>query len=55
MKIVKEMPHPLGRTATPEEIAGIIVFLLSDAAAYIHGSIVWADGGQDAVLRPDGF
>jgi NAD(P)-dependent dehydrogenase (short-subunit alcohol dehydrogenase family) len=54
-KIVKEMPLPVGRTATPEEIAGIIVFLLSDAAAYIHGSIVWADGGQDAVMRPDAF
>lgn len=54
-KFVDDMPIPLGRRATPEEMAGIIVFLLSDAASYFHGSIVWADGGTDAVLRPDGF
>lgn len=54
-KFVDDMPIPLGRRATPEEMAGIIVFLLSEAASYFHGSIVWADGGTDAVLRPDGF
>jgi NAD(P)-dependent dehydrogenase (short-subunit alcohol dehydrogenase family) len=54
-KVVDEIPVPLARRATPDEIAGIIVFLLSDAAAYFHGSVVWADGGTDAVLRPDAF
>ncbi len=49
------IPVPLGRTATPQEIARIIVFMLSDAAAYIHGSLVWADGGTDAAIRPDSF
>jgi hypothetical protein len=29
--------------------------MLSDAAAYVHGSIVWADGGTDAAIRPDAF
>jgi NAD(P)-dependent dehydrogenase (short-subunit alcohol dehydrogenase family) len=54
-KAVAALPIPLDRVATPEEIAGIIGFLLSDAASYFHGSIVWADGGTDAVLRPDAF
>ena len=54
-KFVDDIPLPLGRKATPEEMAGIIVFLLSTAASYFHGSIVWADGGTDAVLRPDEF
>ena len=30
-------------------------FLLGPEASYIHGSIVYADGGNDAELRPDGF
>lgn len=50
---VDDLPVPLGRRGAPAEIAGIVAFLLSGAAALIHGSIVFADGGTDAVLRPD--
>jgi 3-oxoacyl-[acyl-carrier protein] reductase len=35
----------LKRNGTPEEIAQIIAFLASDAAAYLTGSYVFADGG----------
>lgn len=54
-RFVDDIPIPLGRKAQPEEMAGLITFLLSDAAAYVHGSILWADGGTDAVQRPDAF
>jgi NAD(P)-dependent dehydrogenase (short-subunit alcohol dehydrogenase family) len=36
---------PLGRFAKPEEIAGQIAFLLSDAAATITGTVLVSDGG----------
>ncbi|MGE0725007.1 MAG: SDR family oxidoreductase [Alphaproteobacteria bacterium] len=36
---------PLGRVATVEEVAGQVMFLLSDAAAYCHGSTLRAAGG----------
>ena len=36
---------PLKRPARPEEMAGVIAFLLSDDASYMTGSIVAADGG----------
>ncbi len=36
---------PLGRWGTPEEIAKMAMFLVSDAAAYITGETVIADGG----------
>jgi len=36
---------PLGRYATPDEIAGQIGFLLSDMAATITGSVMVSDGG----------
>ncbi|MEM9723303.1 MAG: SDR family NAD(P)-dependent oxidoreductase [Bacteroidota bacterium] len=36
---------PAGRWGEPEDFAGPIVFLCSDAAAYMHGSIMLVDGG----------
>jgi 2-deoxy-D-gluconate 3-dehydrogenase len=36
---------PAGRFAEPEEIAGPVVFLCADAAAYCHGSVLAVDGG----------
>jgi 3-oxoacyl-[acyl-carrier protein] reductase len=37
---------PLGRTATPEEIAPAVVFLCSEEAAYITGQVLNVDGGM---------
>lgn len=36
---------PCGRWGQPEELAGLVVFLASDASNYMHGSIVPIDGG----------
>ena len=36
---------PLGRIGQPEEIASVVVFLLSDAASFMTGSTVVVDGG----------
>ena len=36
---------PLRRTGTPEEMANMIVFLASNAAAYVTGQVIAVDGG----------
>lgn len=50
---VKAMPIPIGRTAQPSEIADVITFLLGPDARFVHGAMIHADGGSDALVRPE--
>jgi len=36
---------PMGRVGSPEDVAGAVVFLASDAAAYVTGQVLAVDGG----------
>ncbi len=50
--LMQGLPIPAGR-ARPEQLAEWIVFMLSPAARCAVGSVVFVDGGSDAVIRPD--
>jgi len=45
-------PTALDRPGDAAEVAGLIVFLLSDEASLLVGSVVFADGGTDALKHP---
>lgn len=41
-----ERSIPLGRIASPDQIAGVVLFLVSDLASHLQGEIVNANGGS---------
>jgi 3-oxoacyl-[acyl-carrier protein] reductase len=45
-----ESQIPLGRFAAPEEIAGVVGFLVSPAAGYVTGAVLPVDGGLMAAI-----
>jgi NAD(P)-dependent dehydrogenase (short-subunit alcohol dehydrogenase family) len=45
------LPIPAGRPGRAEEIAAVVELLLSPDGAFFCGSVVFCDGGSDALLR----
>jgi len=52
-KAVRSFPVPVGGYGSAEQLADWMVFMLSDAADFLCGSIVFVDGGSDAYFRAD--
>lgn len=52
---VRQFVAPLGRAGHSEEIATLVAFLQSPQASFIHGSVMFVDGGMDAMVRPTRF
>jgi NAD(P)-dependent dehydrogenase (short-subunit alcohol dehydrogenase family) len=41
---------PMGRRGTPEDLVGLVVYLVSDASSYVTGQVISHDGGWDAAI-----
>ena len=51
--LIEAFEVPIGRRGRPEEIAALVEFLLGPDARFFCGSVVFCDGGTDAMTRAD--
>ncbi|CAM3174204.1 SDR family oxidoreductase [Prescottella defluvii] len=54
-KVVRRFPVPVGGFGDAGQLGDWVVFMLSDAASFLCGSVVYVDGGSDAYFRPDAW
>lgn len=52
---IRNFPIPLQGFASPDQIAGVIAFLLGPDASFCCGSVWTVDGGSDAMFRSDSY
>lgn len=52
-RAVQSFPVPVGGFGDPGQMADWMCFMLSDAADFLCGAVVFVDGGTDAYFRPD--
>ncbi|WP_264000635.1 SDR family oxidoreductase, partial [Mycolicibacillus trivialis] len=52
-KAIKSFPVPVGHFGDAGQLADWMMFMLSDAAEFLCGSVVFVDGGSDAYFRAD--
>lgn len=54
-ELIRGFPVPTGGFGSPEQIAEWIAMMMSDAADFLCGSVIFVDGGTDAMVRPDAW
>ncbi|MCU0441448.1 MAG: SDR family oxidoreductase [Bacteroidia bacterium] len=48
---IRKLPQPLGSFAKPNDITGLVTFMVSDAAKFIIGQNIIIDGGMESAWR----
>jgi NAD(P)-dependent dehydrogenase (short-subunit alcohol dehydrogenase family) len=52
---IRGFPVPTGAFGSPDDVAAAVAFLLGPEARFCCGSVLFVDGGTDALLRPDQY
>jgi NAD(P)-dependent dehydrogenase (short-subunit alcohol dehydrogenase family) len=50
---IESYPTGVQATGSADDVAGAVCFLLGADAVFVHGQVLFVDGGTEALLRPD--
>lgn len=50
---VVNLPKGVEETGHPDQVSEVVQFLLSAKSSFVHGQIIYVDGGTEAIMRPD--
>ena len=47
------MPSGIMESASADVVANVVDFFLDSKSMFVHGQVLYVDGGSEAILRPD--
>ncbi len=50
---IEALPIGITKSASASNVANVVAFFLSDLSSFVHGQILYVDGGSEALIRPN--
>ncbi len=50
---IEALPSGIHKSATSDAVAEVVEFFIHPRCSFIHGQVLYVDGGSEAILRPD--
>jgi len=49
---IEALPTGIAKSASASQVADVVAFFLNEKSSFVHGQVLYADGGSEALIRP---
>ena len=50
---IEALPTGIAKSASASKVADVVEFFLSDQSSFVHGQVLYVDGGSESLIRPN--
>ena len=50
---IEALPTGIAKSASASQVADVVAFFLNEKSSFVHGQVLYVDGGSEALLRPE--